>query len=210
MLEFRGVWKSFGDGYVLRKIDLILKCGDFIAVVGPNGSGKTTLLKLASGLTSPSKGRVLLSGIDVRKPEAKFSLGYVPHSPLLYRDLTVKENLLYYAGLYGNPNLSKVDELLDELGVLRFMNKEVSELSYGWRRRVDIIRALMHDPPILLIDEPFSGLDSNGKKWLTDLFLKLLSFRRSVLITSPRSSDVRELGARILELREGMLIASSD
>ncbi len=205
LLEFRDVWKSFGDGYVIRGITLSLDGGELVAIVGPNGSGKTTILRLASGLVAPSRGEVLVGGRDARSPAAKSFLGYVPHYPPLYGDLTVRENLIYYAGLYGYADLSNVQPILGELGLDAFLDRRVAELSYGWRKRVDMVRALLHDPPLLLIDEPFSGLDDAGRSWLIEFLTHSVSEGRTVLITSPRA-DV-ELEARVYEIREGRLSA---
>jgi len=205
LLEFRDVWKSFGSGYVIREITLTLGEGEMIAIVGPNGSGKTTILRLASGLIAPSRGEVLVRGKDARSPAAKALLGYVPHSPPLYGDLTVWENLVYYAGLYGYADLSKVDSILAELGLDAFLNRRVAELSYGWRKRVDLVRALLHDPPLLLIDEPFSGLDDAGRRWLIEFLIQSVSAGKTVVITSPRA-DV-ELGATVYEIQGGKLNA---
>ena len=205
LLEFRDVWKSFGDGYVIRGITLSLDRGELVAIVGPNGSGKTTILRLASGLVAPSRGEVLVGGRDARSPAAKSLLGYVPHYPPLYGDLTVRENLIYYAGLYGYADLSNVQPILGELGLDVLLDRRVAELSYGWRKRVDMVRALLHDPPLLLIDEPFSGLDDAGRRWLTEFLTRSVLEGRTVLITSPRA-DV-ELEARVYEIKGGRLSA---
>ncbi len=205
LLEFRDVWKSFGNGYVIRGITLTLDRGELVAIVGPNGSGKTTILRLASGLIAPSRGEVLVGGKDARRPAAKALLGYVPHYPPLYGDLTVRENLIYYAGLYGYADLSNVEPILGELGLDAFLDRRVAELSYGWRKRVDMVRALLHDPPLLLIDEPFSGLDDAGRRWLVDFLTRSVSAGKTVVMTSPRA-DV-ELEAKVYEIREGRLSA---
>ncbi len=207
LLEFRDVWKSFGNGYVIRGITLSLDRGELVAIVGPNGSGKTTVLRLASGLVAPSKGEVLVGGIDARSPAAKSLLGYVPHYPPLYGDLTVWENLVYYAGLYGYADLSNVESILEELGLSAFLDRRVAELSYGWRKRVDMVRAILHNPLLLLIDEPFSGLDDVGRRWLRGFLAQSVSAGRTVLLTSPRA-DI-ELEARVYEIREGRLSAAT-
>jgi len=205
LLEFRDVWKGFGNGYVVRGISFSLGRGEMVAIVGPNGSGKTTVLRLASGLIAPSKGRVLVEGRDARTPEAKALLGYVPHYPPLYGDLTVRENLLYYAGLYGYTDLSNVDPVVKELGLSAFMDRRVAELSYGWRKRVDMVRALLHDPPLLLLDEPLSGLDDRGREWLIGFLDRAVSEGKTVVVTSPRA-DV-ELEAKVYQIKEGKLSA---
>lgn len=215
LLEFRDVWKRYASDYVLREVNLAVDVGSFLAVVGPNGSGKTTLLRLASGLIAPSKGEVLISGKNARRPEAKKLLGYVPHQPPLYGDLTVEENLLYYAGLHGIEGLETIEDLLEDMGLRDYMDRRVGELSYGWRKRVDIARALLPDPPLLLMDEPFSGLDEVARSWLRDLFIEAISGgRRAVVITSPHPEDLRDdlkgVKVKVAEIREGRIIATPD
>ncbi len=185
LLEFRDVWKGFGSGYVLREVNLSLRGGEVAAVVGPNGSGKTTLLRLAAGLITPSRGRVLVSGVDARRPEAKATVGLLPHTPPLYGDLTVRENLAYYAGLHGLPGISHVRGIIEELGLSDLMDAAVSKLSYGWRKRVDIVRTLIHSPRLVLMDEPTAGLDEPGRRWIRTLLRRISSSGGAVLLTSP-------------------------
>ena len=205
LLEFRDVWKSFGGGYILKGVNLAVDRGEMAAVVGSNGSGKTTLLRLASGLVAPSRGRVLIDGVDARTTAAKALLGYLPHHPPLYGDLTVRENLLYYAGLYGQVDLDGVSPVVEDLGLSPMMDRRVAELSYGWRKRVDLVRTLIHDPPLLLLDEPFSGLDDRGRGWLSGFLAREVSSGKAVVMTSPR----RDLPPdRVYEIREGSLIVA--
>ncbi len=201
----RNVWKSYGGDYVLRGASLRVRSGQRVIIVGPNGSGKTTLIKISCGLVPPSRGEVFINGINVRSPRARALIGYVAHRPLLYEDLSVRDNLLYYAGLYGYKDLGHVERLLDSLDLRGYMDRKVSSLSHGWKRRVDLARALLHNPLLLLMDEPLSGVDADGRRALMDV---LIRSDCSVVMTSP--VEVRMKGAEIVEIREGRLFASSD
>ncbi len=206
MLSYRGVWKRYAQDYVLKDVNLVLEEGEAVLVLGPNGSGKTTLLKLGIGLIRPSKGEVRVGEIDVRSPEAKRFLGYLPHFPPLYLDLTVRENLKYYSGLYGMKELPEhVLEALKGFDLDKFLDRKVRELSYGWRKRVDVLRAIMGLPKVLLMDEPFSGLDLNGRNFMVSLIEELKSRGTSVIFTTPYG-DVPVRADRVLEIRGGNLV----
>ena len=204
ILKFEDVWKGYGEDYVLREVGLRVYEGDLVAVVGPNGSGKTTLLRLAAGLLAPSRGSVLVGGIDARRPEAKRFLGLVPHQPLLYPDLTARENLVYYAGLHGLPDLGSVEPLIERLELGRYMDRRISELSYGWRKRVDFVRALIHTPKLLLLDEPLSGLDERGRGFVIRLLRELTERGIAVIYTTPNPADV--IGGRVARIEEGRVL----
>ncbi len=206
MLSYKGVWKRYSQDYVLKDVNLVLGEGEAVLVMGPNGSGKTTLLKLGVGLIRPSRGEVKVGEIDVRSPEAKRFLGYLPHSPPLYLDLTVRENLKYYAGLHEMEDLPEhVLEALKGFGLDRFLDRKVRELSYGWRRRVDVLRAIIGLPRVLLMDEPFSGLDLNGRNFMVSLMEGLKSEGTSMIFTTPYG-EVPAKADRVLEIRGGNLV----
>jgi heme exporter protein A len=164
MLQVQGLWKSYGRKDVLRGVDLSLEDGEIVAVLGPNGAGKTTLLRIIATLSSADKGRVLIDGRDIADDpvETRRAIGAVMHSPLLYDELTVLENLHFFHSMAGRPPSefgAKADALLTELGVGLRKNDMCSILSMGMRRRLSIARALITSPRLLLLDEPFSGLD---------------------------------------------------
>jgi heme ABC exporter ATP-binding subunit CcmA len=157
VIVLRGVTKRYGAAVALRSIDLDVAEGEALAVFGHNGSGKTTLLKLMAGLLRPTSGTVTIEGSRPRDVRAR--LGYVGHEPYLYPYLSATENLTFYARLYGVPP-SRGPGLLEQVGVGHKRDSLVHTLSRGERQRVSLARALIHDPDILLADEPFSGLDS--------------------------------------------------
>lgn len=198
------VWKRYQrDGnWVLSGVTLNAS-SEGIFITGPNGSGKSTLLKIISGLIRPTKGRVLIYG---RSPtEAKAKLGIVLHYSLLYNDLTVEENLTYYAKLYGiEPDLYE-NGIVEQFGLRNFLNKKAGELSFGWRKRVDIARALLHDPKVLLIDEPFTGLDEEAASTLKTVLENLVKKGITILATSPIKADFGVWGFKVLWLEGGKL-----
>ncbi len=206
MFSYRNVWKRYTQEYVLKDVNLRVEESETILIMGPNGSGKTTLLRLGVGLVRPSKGEIEVDGIDVRSPKAKELLGYLPHSPPLYMDLTVKENLIYYAGLHGMSELPRhVLEAIEGFGLNRFLDRRVRELSYGWKKRVDVLRAVMGLPKVLLMDEPFSGLDDRGRRFMVSLIEELVSKGSSVIFTTPYG-DVPLKPDRAVEIRGGSLV----
>lgn len=171
MIEIRDVWKMLGGSWVLRGVSL--RVNSVVTLVGPNGSGKTTLVRIIAGLLEPTRGDVFIDG---RRPKAPASmLGVVLHTPMLYPELTVGENLRLFGKMSGG-NLEGCP-----LGVCKVLDKPVKALSFGWRRRVDIVRALLPDPPNLVIDEPTTGLDEEAKAEL----LEILKSRGAALLTSP-------------------------
>ncbi|MEB3780271.1 MAG: ABC transporter ATP-binding protein [Desulfurococcales archaeon] len=198
-----GVWKRYGEEWVLRGVDLDVSSGESVLIIGSNGSGKTTLLKIIVGLVEPSKGKVEYGCVVNRK----LCIGYVGHLPLLYNDLTVEENLAYYASLYGYSDY-KVEEnpAWRPLELWRVKGKPVSQLSFGWRKRVDIARALIHKPQVVILDEPFTGLDSKAAGQLASL-LKTLSGRGvSLIMTSPRlEGEYEDVSAKVYMLVNGVL-----
>ncbi|ABO08903.1 ATP-binding cassette domain-containing protein [Pyrobaculum calidifontis] len=171
MIEIRDVWKRLGGFWVLRGVNM--RVNSVVTLVGPNGSGKTTLVKIIAGVLEPSRGEVLVDGRRPRVPASV--LGVVFHTPMLYPELTVRENLKLFAKLSGGRLVGC------PLGVCKVLDKPVKALSFGWRRRVDVVRALLPDPPNLVIDEPTTGLDEEARGELLDL----LKERGAALLTSP-------------------------
>ncbi|MDJ1420846.1 MAG: heme ABC exporter ATP-binding protein CcmA [Candidatus Methanoperedens sp.] len=159
--------KAFGTNIVLRNIDLSIEQGQFLTIFGPNGAGKTTLIKIISTLVSPTSGRVMIDGIDIKeKPiEIRKKIGVISHETYLYHELTAAENLRFFGRMYGIENNdieAKIDDLLKQVGLSYRKNDRVRTFSRGMKQRLSIARALIHDPPILLLDEPYTGLDQHA------------------------------------------------
>lgn len=180
VIEVVDVWKRLGGAWVLRGVSL--RVNSVVTLVGPNGSGKTTLVKIIAGVLEPTRGFVYIDG---RRPKVPASLlGVVFHTPMLYPELTVRENLRLFSKLAGG----RLEGC--PLGVCKVLDKPVKALSFGWKRRVDVVRALLPDPPNLVVDEPTTGLDEEARGELLDV----LRSRGAALLTSPFSLGVgREL-----------------
>jgi heme exporter protein A len=157
--------KSFGPHYALRNIDLQVKYGERLAIVGPNGAGKTTLLKIIATIMNPTSGKVLVSGLDARKnaTEVRRRLGIVAHQPYLYGNLTVYENLDFYCRMYGiTDRKQRIREVVEIVGMKQRLNDRTGTLSHGMQQRLSIVRAMLHEPDIMLMDEPEAGLDQQS------------------------------------------------
>jgi heme ABC exporter ATP-binding subunit CcmA len=171
------LWRGFGRERVLRGISLDVPAGGGLAVFGPNGSGKSTLLRVLAGLLRPARGTVLIGGEDLfAAPRARRRIGYVGHEPMLYGGLTVRENLHLYAALYDLPApRARIDEVCALLDLTRYGETVTGRLSRGLTQRAAVARALLHGPAVLLLDEPFAGLDPDAASHLA---AHLDAFRR--------------------------------
>jgi len=163
------VAKKFGTFVALHRIDLRLAAGRFLLLAGPNGAGKSTLLRLLAGLCKPSSGRVLIGGADPHDSfDARATIGLLSHQTLLYDELTARENLLFFARLYGLPDREGlVDQALEEAGLHLRGAHRVRTFSRGMKQRLALARATLHQPSILLLDEPYTGLDQEAAAALT-------------------------------------------
>lgn len=208
-VEASDVWKRYDGhrGWVLKGVNINARESEVIFVLGANGSGKTTLIKIIAGLIKPSKGSVSINGIPPYSPQGKVLMGVVLHNSVMYNSLTVKENLEFYASLFGLENYDPIrDEVVEILGLKDKLNEKVASLSFGWRRRVDIARALIHRPRVLLLDEPFTGLDDAGVMDLMRVLDMHVENRGIVVATAPKETDIGQLkGVRVMRLEEGVL-----
>jgi len=173
-IELVGLRREFGDRLALDGIDLRVEPGQSVAVLGPNGSGKSTLLRILAGLLRPSGGEASVLGCALPNDTHRLRgrIGYLGHEPLLYRDLTSRENLRLAAALHGLESAApgaRVDGLLDAVGMSGRSNDRVAELSAGMLQRVDICRAVLHEPELLLLDEPDAHLDSEARRLVAPL-----------------------------------------
>ncbi len=189
VLSFRGVKKAYLDKVVLSNFNLTVEEGEVVRLEGPNGSGKTTILKLACGIERPDDGVVEVMGSPPWKPEAKRLIGAVMHFNMTYPDLTVEENITFFSKLYG-AEPEKGFELAREVGLDKRLGQLARELSFGWRKRLELVRALLHSPKLLLLDEPFVGLDEKGKEDMLRLLRKAVEEGVALVYTAP--SGVRE------------------
>jgi heme exporter protein A len=173
----RGLSKRYGDKRVLERVDLRVESGGFLVVTGPNGSGKTTLLRLVAGLAAPTGG-------ELEVAVGRAQIGFVGHEPLVYRELTALENLDLYGRLYRVPDRrERIGMLLERFGLWEARNERSGEFSRGMLQRLALSRALLHEPELVLLDEPFSGLDEAGAAVL-DSELAELRAERTLVVAS--------------------------
>jgi heme exporter protein A len=176
MIELRKLTKAFGSKVALRGVDLRVEAGESLVIFGPNGAGKSTLIRILSSLSRPTGGRVLIGGLDLatHADGIRRYLGVVSHAPLLYDSLTAEENLRFFAQLYGMKDAApRIAEMLAQVGLTARRNDLVRTFSRGMVQRLAIARALLHDPQVLLLDEPDTGLDPQAAEMLHGLLVQL-------------------------------------
>jgi heme exporter protein A len=193
VIRAAGLEKRYGDKPVLRDLDFELERGGFLVVTGPNGAGKTTLLRLCAGLAVPSGGT-----LEVEPPRA--AIGYLGHEPLVYRELTALENLDLYGRLYRVPERrERTGMLLERYGLWEVRGERVASYSRGMTQRLALCRALLHEPELLVLDEPFTALDAEGAE-LLDRQLAELAGTATVLLTTHEPARVEPLATARLAL----------
>jgi heme exporter protein A len=176
MIELRRLTKAFGSKVALRNVDLRVEAGESLVIFGPNGAGKSTLIRILSSLSRPTGGRVLIGGLDLatHADGIRRYLGVVSHAPLLYDSLTAEENLRFFAQLYGMKEPApRIAEMLGRVGLTARRSDLVRTFSRGMVQRLAIARALLHDPQVLLLDEPDTGLDPQAAEMLHSLLVQL-------------------------------------
>ena len=186
MIIANALTKQFGPFRALRGVDLDIRPGEFVTIVGPNGAGKTTLLRILATLSRPTDGHVSIAGHALPKgaDEARRQIGLLSHQPLLYGDLTAEENLRFFGRMYDVPQLeARIVEQLDRVDLLDRKNDRARTFSRGMQQRLAIARALMHDPSVVLLDEPFTGLDPHASDRLEELLHTLNNGKRAVVMT---------------------------
>ncbi|MGD2251774.1 MAG: heme ABC exporter ATP-binding protein CcmA [Anaerolineales bacterium] len=211
MIEVRKLVKSFGLKAVLRGLDYQVAEGEFVALVGPNGAGKTTFLRILASLSRPNLGEVRVAGYRLPGQAAavRHALGVVSHQPLLYGDLTAEENLRFYGRMYGLPNrLKRVEEVLEIVGLRARGRDLVRKFSRGMQQRLAIARAILHDPRVILFDEPHTGLDQEAAKMLDGVLRDVAARGRTVLMTSHDLSRAADLAPRVDILSKGVIAAT--
>ncbi len=212
-IEAAGLEKGYGGVPVLWELDLSLEWGEFLVLLGDNGAGKTTLLRLLAGQMRPDRGRVAIAGCDLRRQAeaARRQTGVVSHSGFLYEDLTCRENLALYGRLYGVSGLkARIEQTLAQVGLSRRGDRRVRSLSHGMQKRLAIARAILHQPSLLLLDEPESGLDRNSVAALASLLREWTAAGRSVVMTTHNASLGREWASRVAALSGGRLHFMAD
>jgi heme exporter protein A len=211
MIEARGVIKRFGLLTVLRGLDFQVQPGEFVALVGPNGAGKTTLLRILASLSRPNAGMVRVAGhlLPGEASAVRNALGVVSHQPLLYGDLTAEENLRFYARMYALPAMEpRVEEVLEIVGLSVRRRDLVRQFSRGMQQRLAIGRAILHDPEVMLFDEPHTGLDQDAASMLDGVLREVAARNRTVVMTSHDLARAADLATRVDILSKGVIASS--
>ncbi len=208
-IQAEGLKKSFGNFDALRGVDLHVKRGEFMTLFGPNGAGKTTLIKLLATLTSPTSGTLSVYGYDVRKDvnNIRSGIGVISHDPYLYDNLSAFENIKFFGTLYGLDDVdNRARSVIKQVGLERRMNDLVRTFSRGMKQRLTVARAIVHEPKILLLDEPYTGLDQHGAQIFGEMLSDLKSQRRTILMTTHNIEEGLDLSDRIGILAKGKIV----
>jgi ABC-2 type transport system ATP-binding protein len=212
VLEVRGLAKSYGSTVALAGVDLDIDPGEVVGLLGPNGAGKTTLVSIVAGLRRPDDGTVFVDGIDVRTNPvgARRRLGVAPQELGVSPTLTVRRNLEFFAelvGLRGDAERREVEEIAEALELSEFLDRKVRFLSGGEKRRVHTALAMVGRPPLLLLDEPTSGVDVRARATLLELVKRLAAAGAAICYSTHYLGEVEELGASVAILDRGRFIA---
>ena len=213
LIEAKNLKKSFGDFVAVDNINLTVERGEVVGFLGPNGAGKSTTMKMLTGFLEPDGGEIFIEGIDLKtKPlEAKKSIGYLPEGAPSYSDMEVSEFLSFVGkmrGLNNNGLLNtRLSNMAEQINLKEVWHKPIETLSKGFKRRVGIAQALIHDPDILILDEPTDGLDPNQKYEMRDL-IKKISTNKAIVISTHILEEVEAVCSRTVIIANGQLLAN--
>ncbi len=201
-----GVWKFYGDYPALRDINLSVEPGMCLALLGRNGAGKTTLIKAMAGLSNPGRGRISINGKEVRDDQTRRQIGVLGHGIAVYDEFSALENLLLFARIYDLPNPRQTAlEWLERTGLERVKDGLVREFSRGMRQRLAVARAFLHEPSVLLLDEPFTALDDKAIAVLQQLLGRAREERRTIVLSTHQLREALELATHVALIVRGRL-----
>ena len=205
-LQIQNVWKYFGDYPALRDVTFDVDAGSCLALLGRNGAGKTTLLKILAGLSKPGKGTVRILGEDARAQVTRRKIGVLGHGIGIYDELSAYENLMFFARLYSVPNPDfTVSEWLERTGLERVREGLVREFSRGMRQRLAVARAFLHNPSVMLLDEPFTALDDRGIGVLQEFLNDARRAGRTIVLSTHQLREALELATDVALINRGKL-----
>ncbi len=205
-LSIQNVWKYYGDYPALRDVSFDVEEGSCLALLGRNGAGKTTLLKILAGLSKPGKGSVHILGDDTRAQGTRRQIGVLGHGIGIYDELSAQENLLIFAKLYGVPNPQRVvDDWLERTGLAHVREGLVREFSRGMRQRLAVARAFLHQPAMMLLDEPFTALDDRGIAVLQEFLDQARRDGRTIIMSTHQLREALELATDVALINRGKL-----
>ena len=209
-LKIENLTKTYGDFKALNHVSLEAENGKILGILGRNGAGKNTTIKSIMGIIEPEEGSITFDGIDIRK--AKVSIGYLPEERGLYVNAVVKDQLLYFAMLNGMDKkaaFTEIKKLLEEFKIPGYLNKKVKTLSKGNKQKIQLISAILHKPQMVILDEPFSGLDPVNIELFKSTVLDLKKSGATILFSSHRMEDVEEMCDRIVMLNKGNVVENN-
>lgn len=204
-VEVSRISKSFNGKFVVNEISFDILPGEIFGLIGPNGSGKTTIIRMLLDIMRPDSGMIRMRDSKLSE-EMKDKIGYLPEERGLYRKLTVMDTLMYLSALKNKPNKERAEELLEIMGMLSHKDKKISELSKGMQQKIQIIAAIIHDPDIIILDEPFSGLDPVNMKLVQDMMLDLKKEGKTILISTHMMDKVEHMCDRIFMIHRGAMV----
>ena len=209
-LDIKNLGKKYSRQWAVHDLDLALNPGEIFVLLGPNGAGKTTTLKLAAGLLNPDQGEVLIKGINIHKEpiRAKRFIGYIPDEPFIYNKLTGREFINFVAGIYQVDSVKYQTRLKDYMELFEigpWIDEFAETYSHGMKQKIVMCQLLMHDPEIILIDEPLVGLDPKSSKTVREVFQKEMNNNKTLLICTHTLSFAQEIATRIGIINHGRL-----
>ncbi len=212
MIEINGVWKDFGDKVAVRNVSLSIPKGELFCLLGPNGAGKTTTMKLLCGLLRPTRGTMSVGGFDVvaEAPAVRKILGYIPDTPFLYDRLTPVEFMEFIGDVYGFKRevVKREQEYWFKLlGLDEYRSVLIKDLSHGWRQRVVYASTFLHQPQVMLVDEPFIGLDPHSIRLIKNLLREKCRAGMTIILTTHILALAEDLADRIGIILRGELVA---
>lgn len=208
VISVQNLTRRFGDFVAVDHINFEVQAGEIVGYLGPNGSGKTTTIRMLLGLLLPSEGKATVLGYDIAKQseEIRLRVGYMSQKFAIYDDLTTLENLTFYGGVYGIHDKERIKHTLSLVGLNGHEHTLTKSLSTGWRQRLSLAIALVHEPKLLFLDEPTSGVDPTARRAFWDLIYSLAEQGVTILVTT-HYMDEAEYCERVAVMRDGKLLA---
>lgn len=212
MIELENLSKRYGNFLAVNNLSISIPQGEIFAFLGVNGAGKTTTIRMMTGILKPSAGKIRLGGLDIEvtPSAAKRITGYIPDRPYIYQKLTGREFLYFVADLYAVPNKEadqRIDGLLDEFGLTSWENELVESYSHGMKQRLATCAGLIHNPKILIVDEPMVGLDPRGARFLKDSFRRYAEQGMTIFLSTHSLNVAEEVANRMAIIQRGEIIA---
>ena len=201
--------------WAVDSLDFTVKKGSVVSILGPNGCGKTTTLRMIAAMLSPSRGTALIDSLDVRKDKQKIKskIGYMTNNTSLYDRLNVIETITFFAELNQIPKdiyMSRADKLFDQLDMRDYLLKRVSDLSTGMKQKTSIVRTLIHDPDLVILDEPTTGVDVTGQSVIVDLIKSIKESGKTLIFSTHQLNEVRDIADHIIVMKTGKKVFDGD